>query len=280
VDAAARYLDLMKRVLTRSGFQDGWIDSWSRRIRDLRADNWVRFVLVPTQRLLARRGYRLVEATFTLDAQVIREEGRDVPATAETMIGPKRLDNVQYCVETVLRDEIPGDLIEAGVWRGGATIFMRAVLAAHQVTDRTVWVADSFQGLPEPDAARYPADEGSTLDKLAVSADEVRANFGKYHLLDEQVRFLEGWFADTLPTAPIDRLAVVRLDADMYGSTWEAITVLYPKLSPGGFLIVDDFALDGCRRAIEDYREREGIDEPIKVVDWTGIYWRKHQGRG
>jgi O-methyltransferase len=150
------------------------------------------------------------------------------------------------------------------------------VLAAHQNTDRTVWVADSFQGLPEPDVARYPADEGSMLDQLAVSADEVRANFRKYHLLDEQVRFLEGWFADTLPTAPIERLAVVRLDADMYGSTWEAITVLYPKLSPGGFLIVDDFPLDGCRRAIEDYREREGITEPIEVVDWTGIYWRKH----
>jgi O-methyltransferase len=276
MDAAALYLDLLKRVLTRSGFQDGWIDSWSREVRDLRADNWVRFLLVPTQRLLARHGYRLVVAKGPLDARVIREEGRDVPATAETMIGLKRLDNVQYRVESVLRDEIPGDLIEAGVWRGGATIFMRAVLAAHQNTDRTVWVADSFQGLPAPDVARYPADEGSTLDRLAVSAEEVRANFKKYHLLDEQVRFLEGWFADTLPTAPIDRLAVVRLDADMYGSTWEAITTLYPKLSPGGFLIVDDFPLDGCRRAIEDYREREGITEPIEAVDWTGIYWRKH----
>jgi hypothetical protein len=275
MDAAALYLDLMKRVLTRSGFRDGWIDSWSRGVRDLRADNWMRFVLVPTQRLLARRGYRLVEGNITFDAEVIREEGRDVPATGETMIGLKRLDNVQYCVETALGDEIPGDLIEAGVWRGGAAIFMRAVLAARDVTDRTVWVADSFQGLPEPNAARYPADVGSSLEPFAVSADEVRANFGKYHLLDGQVRFLEGWFADTLPTASIDRLAVVRLDADMYGSTWEAITVLYPKLSPGGFLIVDDFRLDGCRRAIEDYREREGITEPIEVVDHTGIYWRK-----
>ena len=276
MDAAALYLDLMKRVLTRSGFRDGWIDSWSREVRDLRADNWVRFVLVPTQRLLARRGYRLVDGKIALDAEVIREEGRDIPATGETMIGLKRLDNVQYCVETALGDEIPGDLIEAGVWRGGAAIFMRAVLVARQVTDRTVWVADSFQGLPEPNAARYPADVGSNLERLAVSADEVRANFGKYHLLDDQVRFLEGWFADTLPTASIDRLAVVRLDADMYGSTWEAITVLYPKLSPGGFIIVDDFRLDGCRRAIEDYREREGITELIEAVDHTGIYWRKH----
>jgi O-methyltransferase len=275
MDAAELYLDLMKRVLTRSGFGDGWIDSWSRGVRDLRADNWVRFVLVPTQRLLARRGYRLVEGNITFDADVIRAEGRDVPATGETMIGLKRLDNVQYCVETALRDEIPGDLIEAGVWRGGAAIFMRAVLAARHVTNRTVWVADSFQGLPEPNAAQYPADVGSTLEPFAVSADEVRANFEKYHLLDDQVRFLEGWFADTLPTASIDRLAVVRLDADMYGSTWEAITVLYPKLSPGGFLIVDDFRLDGCRRAIEDYREREGITEPIEVVDHTGVYWRK-----
>jgi O-methyltransferase len=156
---------------------------------------------------------------------------------------------------------------------------MRAVLAAHGVTDRTVWAADSFQGLPEPDPDRYPADAGdkhSTVEILSVDIDTVRGNFERYGLLDNQVRFLKGWFAETLPTAPIVQLAVVRLDGDMYGSTWDAITVLYPKLSPGGFLIVDDYGnVMGCRQAIEDYRVRARISDPIQPIDWGGVYWRK-----
>ncbi len=72
-----------------------------------------------------------------------RMEGRDWPLLGHTMIGIKRLDNLQFCVERVLADDVPGDLIETGVWRGGATIFMRAILKAHGVTDRRVWVADS-----------------------------------------------------------------------------------------------------------------------------------------
>ena len=277
MDAVARYLNLMKRVLTRTGFNDGSIEPWS--VREVRVTNWKRHLVVPTQRVLAQRGYRIVEqGRSSREAAAIRNEGGDWPEDAETMIGLQRLDNVQYCVETVLAEEVPGDLIETGVWRGGASIFMRAVLAAHEVKDRIVWVADSFQGLPKPDVDRYPADEGdihSTYRQLAVSADDVRKNFQKYDLLDEQVRFLEGWFSDTLAAAPIDALAVARLDGDMYGSTWDAITVLYPKLSTGGFLIVDDYALGPCQQAIEDYREGNGIREPVVRIDAMGAYWRK-----
>jgi O-methyltransferase len=268
-DAAGLYLDLMKRILTRSGFDDGVV-------RDLRADNWTRHALDPFQRLLAKKGYRLVHDVH--EDQSLRAEGRDWPSNAETMIGMKRLDNLQECVETVLSDAVPGDLIETGVWRGGASIFMRAVLAAHGNTDRTVWVADSFRGLPP---ASHPADVSDgyaldTYDELAISLDAVRANFDRYGLLDSQVRFLEGWFKDTLPTAPIEHLAVARLDGDLYESTWDAISVLYPKLSPGGYLIVDDHEIPACAKAIDDYRAEHGITEPIQAIDWTGVYWRKH----
>jgi O-methyltransferase len=90
------------------------------------------------------------------------------------------------------------------------------------------------------------------------------------------VQFLKGWFKDTLPQAPIERLAVARLDGDMYESTMTAIEALYPKVQPGGFVIVDDYgAVPACKRAIEDYRARFGITEPIETIDWTGVYWRK-----
>ena len=116
-------------------------------------------------------------------------QGRDWPARAHTMIGLKRLANLRMCVETILDDGIPGDLIETGVWRGGATIFMRAILKARDVTDRLVWVADSFAGLPAADTARYPSDEGITLHQfpqLAVSLERVQENFRRYGLLDDR----------------------------------------------------------------------------------------------
>ena len=135
-----------------------------------------------------------------------------------------------------LTDGVPGDLIETGVWRGGATILMRAILKARGVTDRVVWVADSFAGLPAPNAARYPLDAGINLHRfpqLAVTLERVQDNFRRYGLLDDQVRFLKGWFRDTLPAAPIERLAVLRLDGDLYESTIQALESLYDKLSAG-----------------------------------------------
>ena len=100
--------------------------------------------------------------------------GRDWPKSAMTMIGTARMRNLRRLVETTLAEGVAGDLLEAGVWRGGACIYMRAVLAAHAVKNRTVWVADSFAGLPKPDETLYPADKGDThhtFDELSVSLD-------------------------------------------------------------------------------------------------------------
>ncbi|HEV3086760.1 MAG TPA: TylF/MycF family methyltransferase [Candidatus Elarobacter sp.] len=209
----------------------------------------------------------------------LREVGGDWPRDAHTMIGMKRLQNIKMCAETVLGDNVPGDFMETGVWRGGAAIFMRAILRAHGVTDRIVWLADSFEGLPPPNPEGYPKDAGDphhTIGFLAVSLDEVKTNFARYGLLDDQVRFLKGWFRDTLPTAPPERLAVLRLDGDMYESTWDALVNLYDKLSPGGFLIVDDYgAIEACRHAVNDFRRLRNIGEEIHEIDWTGVYWRR-----
>lgn len=208
-----------------------------------------------------------------------RQSGLDWPETAHTMIGVKRLDALQSCIEDVLQTNVAGDFIETGVWRGGACIFMRAILAAYGVSDRKVWVADSFMGCPPPDTQRYPQDSGLDLyqyQELSVSRAEVEDNFRSYGLLDDQVEFLEGWFRDTLPTAPIERLAVMRLDGDLYESTIESLESLYPKLSVGGYVLIDDYgAIEACRLAVEDFRSAQGIDEPIQRIDWTGAFWQK-----
>lgn len=283
------YLDLLKRTLTRMLFASGGgpaVPSGATA----RALQWsARRLFVPAYMHAVRRVPALHRFVGPLQRTLRRyvavdpaerAEGRDWPADAETMIGLARLDNLQRCIEEVLRDGVPGDLIETGVWRGGATIFMRGVLAAYSDPSRLVWAADSFAGLPRPDAGRAPLDDGDTTwafsAELAVPLETVKANFARYGLLDDRVRFLAGWFKDTLPSAPIERLAVMRLDGDMYESTMDALTALYPKLSPGGFVIVDDYgALANCRAAVHDFRTRHGIDDPIRNIDWTGVYWRR-----
>lgn len=204
-----------------------------------------------------------------------RLEGRDWPAMAQTMIGWQRLENLQRCAEDVLARRVPGDFIETGVWRGGAIIFMRAILKAYGVADRTVWGADSFQGLPDP-GARDAGSVEQTYEELRVPLEEVRANFERYGLLDGQVRFLPGWFSHTLPHAPIKELSLIRLDGDLYESTFTALTSLYPKLSRGGYVIVDDYGcLPSCRQAVADYRRAESITDEVIPIDWTGVYWRR-----
>ena len=189
------------------------------------------------------------------------------------------MDNIQLCITELLRRNVPGDLIEAGVWRGGAAIFMRAVLKAYNSVDRNIWVADSFQGLPVANAAAYPADAGSgfwAFPQLAVSLENVKANFERFGLLDEHVRFLPGWFKDTLPEAPIERLALLRIDADMFESTMDALRSLYPKLSRGGYVIVDDYGfIDACKKAVDEFRADRGIREPVERIDDTGIFWQR-----
>lgn len=200
---------------------------------------------------------------------------------AHTMIGMIRLNNLQYCVEDVIKNRIPGDLIETGVWRGGATIFMRAILKAYGQTDRKVWVADSFEGLPATKDSTYTDDHSlhwlSRIEPLAVSEEQVRENFFRYELLDDQVVFLKGWFRDTLPTAPIEKLAILRMDGDLYESTMDALENLYPKLSPGGYAIVDDYFLPPCKKAVHEYRDREGITDKIIQIDSQGVYWQRTQ---
>jgi len=182
-------------------------------------------------------------------------------------------------VQQTLDENVPGDYIETGVWRGGCCIMMRGVLAANGTKGRKVYVADSFAGLPPPKPDQYPKDRGDKHylnSELAVSIDQVRANFDRYGLLDDQVVFIEGFFENTLPGLAAGQFAIIRLDGDMYESTMTALDALYPKLAAGGFVVIDDYgALSNCRAAVDEYRSKLGITSPMIEIDWTGIFWRK-----
>ena len=264
------YLDVMAKMLTRYGFE-------GRNVTvKFKGRSYESYLWSLVRSATKDRDIRIVEAGEFDGAT--REVGRDWPADAETMVGLKRLANVRECLESVIADRVPGDFIETGAWRGGTCIYARAILAAHGVTDRVVWVADSFEGLPAFDG-RFEADAGDqhhTKVDLAISVEMVEANFRRYDLLDDQVKFLKGWFSDTLPTAPIEQISVLRLDGDMYASTMDALDALYDKVSVGGYVIVDDYgAVKGCAKAIHDFRDARGITDEILEIDWAGVYWRK-----
>lgn len=246
-DPKELYIDLMKRAILNTIYEDGryFIDGQTTKIHDA----------------------------------VARDHGTDFPFVAHSMVGKHRLNNIQLCVERIISDQIPGDLIETGVWRGGSCILMRAILKAYNEKTRKVWVADSFSGLPAPDVKNYPIDAALDISKvefLAVPLEQVQSNFAKYGLLDDQVVFLKGYFSETLPTAPIEKIALLRLDGDLYESTMDALKSLYHKVSVGGYVIVDDYgAIYMCAQAVNDFRQANGITDPLIQIDWTGVYWQK-----
>ncbi|WP_334189686.1 TylF/MycF/NovP-related O-methyltransferase [Noviherbaspirillum sp.] len=283
-DATTLYLDLLKQCLC------GAINPPGRRepiVSHARCAAMIRNANDAFGRYLTPMGHTvemlLSQRTSIFTSGMLHAglHGMHRETTPDTMSDLASLDNLQACVESAIRDEVPGDLIETGIWKGGMPVLMRAILKAHGIADRTVWAADSFMGMPKPDPATNLLDAIwhfmlEPLDGLKIPRDYVEGIFSKYGLLDDQVRFLEGWFSDTLPIAPIRKLAVMRLDGDWYESTRTAIESLYPKLSPGGFIIVDDYGLPlGCRDAIDEYRHCNGIDAPIHWVNHQVIFWRK-----
>ena len=304
-DGRALYLDLMKRTLSNVIYEDQPYSFYDDERRPVIADR------------------------FRLDRRV---QGEDAPREAHTMVGIPRLRNLQQCVETILAEQVPGDLLEAGVLRGGASIFLRAVLKAYQVTDRKIIACDTFRptlsqgrtifqdlllrflsvlasipsqrvhrGLYEL-ARKIPAEKRSfpiaetpsqevidctmfilrharelaTVHKDQTGIEAVKSHFARYGLLDDQVRFLEGFFSDTLPNASLGQLSLIRLDGDLYESTRDALVPLYPKLSPGGFCIIDDYyAFTDCQRAVDEYRTAHGITAELVRIDKLAVYWRK-----
>lgn len=266
------YLDVLKKTLTRAQVA-GRYERYTIRPNPVN-----RLTLTVVEPMLHTQGYDLVGLRAS-DPEAYMNDGGENSARlddGETMVGLLQLDNMQACIEDVLRRNVPGDLIEAGAWRGGLTILMRGVLKAYGDTNRKVFVADSFEGLPSADAAKDATHYYA--GQMAVSLDEVKENFAAYGLLDDQVVFLKGFFSQTLPNAPIQKLAIFRANGDLYESTTDALNNLYPKLSVGGYAIFDDYVEEpAVKKAIDEYRAAHGITEPIRQIDNAAVYWQREK---
>jgi hypothetical protein len=277
-DAALRrqYLDLLARALVNLIYpeQDLRIDEleehraelfhlhYERRMRDLRYLEAEKFAAI-VQHKIDGSSWRRRPARF-----------------AHTMVGLRRLDNLEYCAASVFANGIAGDFVECGVLQGGASIFLRGLQVAYGEEARRTWLCDSFAGPPPPqDAADRELAAGyneAAEPWLAATIDAVRDNFRTYDLLSDNVRFVEGLFADALPHAEIERIAILRIDAGLYDATTDVLENLYDRISAGGFVVVDDYNVyEPCRRAVDDFRARRGDAAPMRIADWNSAYWQK-----
>ena len=251
IDYREIYIDLLAKTLTASIYDES---AW-QIIEETNDQNHL---------VLAANEFKAEE----------RERGRDWPLFGYTMVGHLRLENIKKCIIDISRNNIEGDVLEAGAWRGGASMYARAVLNAFGLSNKTLWVADSFEGMPKP---KNPKDGWDLSDNnyLSVSLNQVRKNFTRFNLLNENVKFLKGWFNETLPHAPIEKLCLLRLDGDMYHSTMDTLNSMYAKVSSGGYVIVDDYnSWPACKRAIQEFRTNHKINNDMIVVDDTCVYWQ------
>lgn len=206
----------------------------------------------------------------------LRAAGMDWPRYGMTMVGLRRLDDLQRCVESIVADDVEGDLIEAGTWRGGASILMRATLNSLEGgEDRTVCVADSFQGFPREHAEDRDDVYLSAFDFVAAPLAQVQANFERFGC-ERGVEWVPGFFANTLPGLAGRRWSLIRLDGDTREATLTTLESLYDGLSAGGYVVIDDYgAIEECRVAVDEFRAARGISEPLEAIDWTGARWRR-----
>ena len=266
--AAERYLDLVARVLLRTAVEEEGVP-WEP-LPGSRAAALL-------EELRAEAGEPLAVRVPPAFDRAAREDGRAWPPPGETLLGRARLDHLAACVRTVLDDGVSGDVVECGVWRGGSAIMLRAALSAHGGDARTLWLADTFAGDPDPDPATFPDDAVAigAARVAGVPRAGVEAAFERFGLGTSGLRFVEGPFRATLPAVPVRQIALLHLDAALYEPTFVALEALYGRLAPGGFVVVDDYGVaEPCRRAVDEFRADHAVADPLEQVDWTAVSWR------
>lgn len=197
--------------------------------------------------------------------------GNDWPPLGHTMVGHVRLRNIRHTLQACIADGIEGDFAELGVWRGGASIYAKAVFAALGEQNRRVFVVDAFESLHQ---------YGNHRTFLQTSEAQVKHNFFKYGLLDNGVIFIRGLFKDSLPhfreRYPESRIAVLRIDSNFYDSYQDALYYLYELVPTGGFVIFDDVMSHAAvMRCWQDFKKEQGIPEELVRIDNHSAFFRK-----
>ena len=274
--AADRYLDLLARALIDEIYLENElrIDHLARCVENRRplderkVRDPVRYMRDEYRRLLAERQTGKVGST----------DGRFPSYFPYTTMGRTRLDHLRHSLEEVRSEAVPGDLVECGTGRGGGAIFMRGFLDVHGVDDVRVFVVDRFHASTNgsSEASGSLPGGGRGFPNLHADLNAIRDGFERFGLFDDRVRFLQGAYGDTLPDAPIEKIALLRIgggvgDAEIGG----ILDTLYDRIAIGGRVIVDDYDNPESARAIDAFRARRGVDDLLERTSWAGVTWCK-----
>jgi cephalosporin hydroxylase/SAM-dependent methyltransferase len=267
---ASRYLDLVKAAVLDEHYLENEV-----RIQHLMA-------CVAGAKSLSRRGLRDPGRYFTDELRLLTQSRRagELPnpsangspdnVLALTQVGRTRLDHLERCMDTVRDGNVEGDVVDCGTGRGGTAIFLAAYLAAYELFGRRLWVADRFGGGAAPD------EEGP--EWFAPDLNVVRDGFERFNVLDERVNFLQGEPSTTLAEAPVDGIALLRIDRQEPDEVSAILRAAYDKVAPGGFVVIDDYGSDACAETVEAFRSERGIEAKLERIDWSAAYWRKTEG--
>jgi cephalosporin hydroxylase len=270
---ARRYLDLLKGALLDEHYLENElrIEHLLECAKSARAAS--PDALRDPARSMSRRMRELQQARRT------GRRGSDDPdadrwreGLAYTTIGRDRLDHLEDCLDVIREEEVEGDLVECGTRRGGAAIFMRGFLEAHELSDPRVWVADRFRSGSTPDGDGAPA--------FAVDLNAVRDGFARFGLLDDRVTFLQGPPDSTLDGAPIRKVSLLRVGSQKPEDVRAALETLYDRITLGGFVVIDDYPEPSRQAAIDEFRSERGVVDPLERVGWDGRVWRKRADAG
>jgi len=196
-----------------------------------------------------------------------------------TMVKNKNLINLYHLVQEADRLNLPGDIVECGVWNGGSAAFM-AVAHAEGPNPRlrTLWLFDSFEGLPRPDERDGEEERKAYFEEWNKGdIEKVKQVFKKMGLGLEKVKIVPGWFEQTLTTTPVGPIALLHIDADWYSSVKMALEAFYDRVVPEGFVILDDYGYwKGCTQALQDFLfEHEKAQVRIEPMGRDGGYFQK-----
>jgi O-methyltransferase len=233
---------------------------------------------------LRKRGLTLVRVRPEVDdlnvPPDIEDDAVDVIAsvTDYTMLSSESLYALWLATRHVVRSEIEGAIVECGVWRGGAMMAVARSLLQIGATDRELFLYDTYEGQPEPSQFDVRADgktgaellDAYTAELLKVGPETVRANVQGTGYPGDRIHIVVGKVEDTIPESAPERIALLHLDTDWYESTLHEMRNLLPRVTPGGVLLIDDYAqFEGARRAVEEYLEESGRSLFLTRVDQT-----------
>jgi len=204
-----------------------------------------------------------------------------------SMCSPSDVGLVLGLMKDLENSDVDGDLVETGVWKGGMGMWMQGIMKKCKMRQRKIWLFDTFESFPGPDDNQCNQKDSiihSVTDLLynkgensTHSIDQVKGNFKKFDLYDDNLKFVRGDILETIPVTEkeIEKIALLRIDSDYYSSVKLTLEYLYDKIVKGGYVIIDDYnnPVVGAKEAVDEFRHERGITEDMKKIDGS-VFWK------